>query len=284
MLLAAGWLIKRADGFPARVPGFAPFAQPETVNSPGSDLCTARALARDPGCRAAAAPPGQRRVLLWGDSFADHYSRALRTMRDTLPFAIAAETRGGCLPVLDYDYPPLPECRAWNDRVPALVDAAGIDVLILSGRWEQHGDGPFPELEATLRRLRARGLVVILFGQSPVFGFNNPDEFHYQRIRHGAPAAAGRAGNLVPASLNARLRATAERTGAWFFDPTAALCAGGTCAYREGGHYLVRDTSHLTPEGAEIVLRRFFQSPLYGREAPLWRSRAATTGTEASAP
>ena len=93
----------------------------------------------------------------------------------------------------------------------------------------------------------------------------------YRRVLRGASPAAGSAENLTPPDLNARLEAAARRSGAMFFDPSPALCDGGACRYRIDGHYLVHGTSHLTREGAQIVLDRFLQSPAFGAGAALWR-------------
>jgi hypothetical protein len=158
--------------------------------------------------------------------------------------------------------------------VLALAEQTGIDTLILSGRWERHADLlDTATLEARLRRLRARGFTVILFGQSPIFSFEYPDSFHYRRMLRGAPAAAGSADNLTPPELNARLEMAARRSGAMFFDPSLALCDGNACRYRANNQYLVHSTSHLTREGAQMVLDRFLQSPEFGAEAALWRER-----------
>ena len=267
-MIGAAMLIAKSDGVPSRVPGFAAYRQPDWAGPPPR-VCGALALARDPACRAAGAPAGRRRALLWGDSFANHYSAALTGMKDRLPFDLAIETERGCLPVLD-DHDP--SCRAQNDRVLALAERTGIDTLILSGRWERHADLlETAALETRLRRLRARGFTVILFGQSPIFSFEYPDSFHYRRMLRGAPAEQGSADNLAPPDLNARLALAARRAGVMFFDPSTALCDRGSCRYRADGHYLVHATSHLTREGAQVVLEHFLQSPRFGTDAPMWR-------------
>ena len=270
-LFGAAMLIAKSDGMPGRVPGFAAYRQPDWYGPPPR-VCGALALARHPACRAAGAPAGRRRAMLWGDSFANHYAGTLSAMKDRLPFDIAFETARGCPPVLDFDIRDIPTCRAHNERMLALAGQAGIDTLILSGRWERHRhELETATLEASLRRMRARGFTIILFGQSPIFSFEYPDSFHYRRMLRGASGAEGSADNLTPPELNARLALAARRAGAAYFDPSQTLCDGVSCRDRADGRYLVHGTSHLTREGAQIVLEAFLRSPSYGAEAGLWR-------------
>ena len=272
-LFGAAMLIAKSDGVPARVPGFAAYRQPDANDRPPL-VCGALALARDPACRAAGAPAGRRRALLWGDSFALHYAAALSGMKDRLPFDIAFEASSHCARRLDDDLRGIPSCRSSGEPVLALAERAGIDTLILSIRWEAYRRRLDMEaLEASLRRLRARGFTVILFGQSPVFSFEYPDSHHYRRMLRGAPADQGSADNLTPPELNARLQLAARRAGAMFFDPGEALCDGNSCRYRANDRYLVHSTSHLTREGAQVVLEHFLQSPEFGAEAGMWRER-----------
>jgi hypothetical protein len=275
-MIGVAMVIAKTDGVPSRVPGFAAYRQPDWMGPP-PPVCGPLELARNPACRAAGPAAGRRRrALLWGDSFGDsfafHYAPALSAMKDRLPFDIAVATAIGCPPVPELDVPRVPTCRADNARVLALAGRTGIDTLILSGRWESHVHRlDMATLEASLRRLRARGFSVILFGQSPIFSFEYPDSFHYRRMLRGAPAADGSADNLAPPDLNARLETAARRAGAMYFDPSQVLCDGGSCRYRANGHYLIHGTSHLTREGAQLVLDRFLQSPQFGAGAAMWR-------------
>ncbi|MGZ8998749.1 MAG: SGNH hydrolase domain-containing protein, partial [Allosphingosinicella sp.] len=230
-------------------------------------------LALKPACLSAAAPPDQRRVLLWGDSFAGHYEGAFARLKDRLPFAIAIEADAGCPPMFGLGLRFNPGCRRAIEGIPALIDRAGVDIVILSARWEAQRGGLRTDLvEATVRRLRARGVTVILFGQSPVFPFNHPDEYHFREVRRGASPHSGQADNVAPEQLNHLLGDLARSTGAYFFDPAPALCRERSCLYRQEGDYLFREASHLTDRGALKVLGLFLSSPDFGAEGRLWRA------------
>lgn len=256
-LLAAGLLIGRADGAPSRFPGFAAFALPDRPQAGLAMPCSLPELARDPArCGGA----GKPRALLWGDSFARHYGPALRERADRgeLPFALAMDSRSGCLPLMGFDARRKPACRPWADGVAERAAAAGVELVIVSGRWEGQGERlRYDLLDRTIRRLRGRGLRVAVVGPTPAFSFARADEHHYRRLRAGLAAAERDvAPDGVPAALRARLRATAERAGAGYFDPTPALCGAGGCPYRDGGRYLFGETSHLTVDGARRVAAR----------------------------
>lgn len=91
--------------------------------------------------------PGPR-VLLWGDSFADHWSPALQTwaVQRAVPVAIEQLTKDACPPLIGAlptkaragGWLPYPECQQFNElanaRLP-IAAAAGSSGVVLSSSW-----------------------------------------------------------------------------------------------------------------------------------------------------
>jgi peptidoglycan/LPS O-acetylase OafA/YrhL len=216
------------------------------------------------------------RVLLWGDSFAAQYRPALEQSRGELPFSILQYTYAGCPPVFGFRPPIAPRCDAFNGEVFKITAANQVRTVVLAARWSaaQEAGMRLSALTQTVRALQARGLTVVVVGQSPVFAGNAARIFAWRRLRDTARSPAEPV--VLPPDLNDRLRVASA--GARFVDPMAALCEGELCRLGQDRTPYFIDEGHLSVAGAKVTLR-LLVGPIAGavRAAPMGAQTLAET-------
>jgi hypothetical protein len=243
--VVAGLAGHLTGGWPARWPGYAPppVAGRERYREGACFLREdqpARAWAGLPACLLDAGAP--RTVLLWGDSFGAHLIPGLED-RGWPGANVALYTMSGCPPVFGVPTPARPACPEFTARVEEVLARSGADTVVLSARWEKYWDAGLDaaKLQATVDRLTARGLRVVLVGQGPTFEFEQAYDWVYRQRADLAPPRRFE-------SLNASLAAL--RGVELFFDPHEASCRGGRCEVRRDGQLLYVDWGHLSAAGS----------------------------------
>jgi peptidoglycan/LPS O-acetylase OafA/YrhL len=221
--------------------------------------------------------------VLWGDSHAE-----------ALLFAVADIARKhhrrglfagspSCVPLIGVDRYDVPACRAFNDRVLAMIlRHKEITTVILEARWGKAAQGTAygnegngfvaigddfehaqrPEdnaaifargLARTIAALRADGRQVLLIGPVPEIGFTVPQvlarlaQEHRSNVVVAPPAAKfyAREKEVLPL-----FHAVAAQDGVSAVFPHDYLCKSGRCAVRKNGIPLYRDEHHLSDYGA----------------------------------
>lgn len=215
------------------------------------------------------------RVLVWGDSFAEHYFPLLNYLGKKHSLGLVGRLFGGCPPALGI-IPlrggiPRRDCAPFNELVKnELFDLQqrGIDSVILSANWLMQDD-PQPgydgaEVDAnvsarfsegltrTLDLLESHHLKVLLIAPSPEFPIAVPlclgrkpadacgiSRFEFEAQRRKA--------------LGVIIQAASMRTNVRIFDPVNSLCNSTYCpaiinnviAYRDNGHIAASASSML---------------------------------------
>lgn len=194
-------------------------------------------------------------VMLWGDSFAAHYVSGLEANAKMLQANVVQYTYAGCPPILSYFSYARPGCTDFNRRALDIIREAGIDTVILSGRWSDYDTRGFAGLQATIDTLRDRGVTVFVIGQSPQFITDVQKIAFFMKRRNMAgeswPMAMDR-------TINARVAASAAH--ATFIDPLAALCTDGRCPYASAHEYLYFDYGHFSGLGAARAIAAYWPS------------------------
>jgi len=199
--------------------------------------------------------PQRRDYLLIGDSHAAHLWYGLAKAMPTVN--VMQATASGCKPTLTHPGSAEERCVALMDRMfDDYLPAHKVDTVVLAARWKRDD---LPRLEATLTRLRAQGLDVIVFG--PIIEYRSPlprllavsDRMHdpdfvdEQRVDVSAVDRA--VGKL------------ARQKGVRYVSLASAMCPGGHCLEVDGKGYPVQfDYGHLTGSGSEILARRVVAS------------------------
>jgi peptidoglycan/LPS O-acetylase OafA/YrhL len=205
-------------------------------------------------------PRGEGNAMIWGDSFALHYLTALTEYAFTTP---SGKNRGlisfaspQCPPIIGYDPVNLPSCKDINDRALEIMHEMNVDTVVLSANWFNYAlvnRVNFADVRDTVAALKAKGLTVVLIGQSPIFNFSAPEEALFSQMLQGVTRSSfGASINRVPTNFNQRLQMSANPD--MFFDPTLSFCDKDECQIYEGGNYLFRDYGHLTLQGSRRVI------------------------------
>jgi peptidoglycan/LPS O-acetylase OafA/YrhL len=257
MLGAAGVV---AHGFPGRFPGFADRAAGAPAgaetgcfldSNPDPRLWNASACTITHG--------GPEKLLLWGDSYANHYAPGLKAHAALIPYTVIEYAAAGCPPVLSYSAYSRPGCHAFNQAALALIRREGVRKVVLSARWVDLQRRGLGELGSTLKALSALGIETYVIGQSPMF----TTDVHVIAFRQGASGPEANWPISFDPELNRRLAAMTPP--GHFVDPLGALCQGAVCPYRDGGRFLFSDEGHFSEAGSALAVARFF--PLVARPA-----------------
>lgn len=188
-------------------------------------------------------PAGTVPVLLWGDSFAAHYTPGISAVLAQGGDARVFEyTAAGCPPALAYFSQARPWCTEFNRNALKVIEELGIRRVILSARWVDLRRRGLDQLQSTLDALSRLDVETYLIGQSPIFitdvaviGARGHDSWH----------------STFASTLNDELRDMADSSGVHFVDPTQHLCVDGLCAIRQGDDYLFFDYGHFSDFGSE---------------------------------
>jgi peptidoglycan/LPS O-acetylase OafA/YrhL len=198
------------------------------------------------------------RVLLWGDSHANHYVPAILNRRDRLRSTILQYTSAACLPLLDTTLPRRPYCEANNAYVLDIIRRYDIERVVLAANWayglERNGAG-LDDVRRTVDRLRGLGLDVRIIGDSPDFSFSNPGFLAYRLAQRADPDAPFFVGTRNDWDINRSLEAMVGPQR--FVDPLAMLCRPNReCLVYTQGESLMTDNAHFSRFGAELVMSR----------------------------
>jgi peptidoglycan/LPS O-acetylase OafA/YrhL len=225
---------------------------------------------------------GTRRIVVWGDSHADHWTPALHAWAETIgvPIAIEQWTLDACPPLFDA----LPtavltpqrtgfvQCRDFNESVRrrlariAPSDRAGI--VMASNWWYRTGNVRWlptePEhsfdlsatgkaeslaaleryLRDSLRQITAHGYQVVVVLQSPVLPWRAPE--CVIRVGSAACATTLAAHRRRAEGVNGVVRRVVDEFSAVHaLDPVDLLCDAGVCPAMFSGIVAYTDTNHL---------------------------------------
>lgn len=236
-------------------------------------------------------PAGSRpRVLLWGDSHADHLMPMLAKAGVDAGIGVLQRSMSGCPPVLGvqqwHQTAPRPDCRTFNDLVAAEIDdlvAQGLTGVVLAARWpiyvhettfngrimslafgaERAPSGSpasraaFADgLAATLRRLQSKKLRVILMASSAEHHHRVPLCLAHRAATECATPRAPIDNYTRPADAYLSA-AVSNRDFVRLFELMPLLCDLDYCPVTRGGTALYIDTDHLTASAAQALAPAF---------------------------
>jgi peptidoglycan/LPS O-acetylase OafA/YrhL len=191
-------------------------------------------------------------VLLWGDSYAAHYWPAFYARRSLLRFNVVQLTLEACAPALRPDSNASLACQSFNREADKIIRSYNITSVIIAANWRIYGHSDFQQqmlferLADTISGLRARGIKVVVIGQTANFNIRVP-RIYWWRLRGGQLTKPD--GDADPGhELNARLRLVTS--GTILIEPSLGLCKKSTCTLGEGLKPYYSDTGHFTTEGS----------------------------------
>lgn len=209
--------------------------------------------------------------LLFGDSFANHFSAMVDELALASGVALQDYTMNACLPLAGLA-PGAPrsyadKCRRRNDAVYARVDAGQYRYVLLGGEWpdaqalprylegELVSESDFrAAVAASLRRSLAR---IVASGATPVVIRRNAAVPHaatcpMRRVMLGLErdCDAPRVADPMDALW---VELSQEVPALRFIDPNLVLCAQGNCRVMLAGTPLYRDDGHLNDAGSRLL-------------------------------
>ncbi len=202
----------------------------------------------------------EKAVLLWGDSHAAQFYPGLLSVFPEM--GLLQLTAPGCQPILDWDVPGFPACRAVNDHIIAVIEKLRPGRVILSSRWL--GVDQEDKVIATILRIRAAGVnEVIVIGPVPRWHPNLPEALTTKFRQQAFTAFPERLSEGLDADkqdIDRRLAALAANAGARYISPLNLLCNEAGCLVRPAGEdfgnaVMAIDDSHLSPEGSRYLMR-----------------------------
>jgi hypothetical protein len=216
-----------------------------------------------PECLAAGRPS----ALLWGDSHAAHFYDALQ--RRFPGIAILQATMGGCPPIVGPERYYYPHCKNFNDMVLQWALAYRPDTVILSASWA-NDPSSIPKLDTTLTALRARGLPVMIVGETPSYLDPVPKILARRMLRGDDDTRAGDEGIGAPFWGDHYMK---ERysgiDGVRYISSRDSFCIDRECPLvTESGVPVYWDRSHFTREGADLVVKHMFADGLMMKSSP----------------
>ncbi|MER7796516.1 acyltransferase family protein [Microbacterium sp. NPDC096154] len=221
----------------------------------GTDRCVSERVAernqRD--CVLAAPDVADHRVLLIGDSHADHLTDPLLQVAQEAGWAAEARTRSGCSSFMGG----VPEavsseshraCEEWGARLhEEVLGDPGIDTVIVTARSYQHSaQYNYPLAVQRLSALKAAGKTVVAVRPAP----GTENEWPISDFGPKAPACAEASSAADPCAWRPPtddwLVDAAITAGVPVIDLWDILCADGTCHALIGGAVVYFDDTHLT--------------------------------------
>ncbi len=207
-------------------------------------------------------------LLVWGDSTAAALIPGLRAAQNKRAFGIAQFTASSCTPALDVDIAGVPNCRANNDHVLALVRQINPDIVLLHGIQDKYLDHIAETVAALKRETAAR---VVVLGTEPMWDRGLPGEvLRYYLLYH----------RLIPERTfdavlhhwkDAQIRDALVPRGAEFISASDVLCNAEGCLTRIGGRasdMTASDAIHLTEKTSVFLVDAIIDRLLDGKTAP----------------
>jgi hypothetical protein len=213
-------------------------------------------------------PNGQRRVILLGDSHADHWFPAWDAAASQTGWQLLSWARSSCPPVMRTIYvrgAPSLSCDRWQaDILRRLTETEIPQVVVLSSYTNRENlpiyngvDGSLPQREAadawragfreTIRRLIAAGVTVVVLRDVP-----RADKSYRSCLLAGAACTLSRARALEHPAVEVEV-ASEFKEGVVLLDLNDAICGPKECHAQQNGVIVYRDSNHLTASFAATL-------------------------------
>ncbi len=257
---------------------------------------------RDPSeglCRLGAGPAtprdGPADFLLWGDSHAMYAVPAADLAAQEAGRTGLLAIKVSCPPLLGVDRVDEGEdhgCARFNEAViEELRSRSDVPLVILAARWALNAEGAWPEnrnrpnatlravgdpeaerhaenfaiyraaVDRTVAALRATGRDVVLLGTVPEMKWDVPTVLALARDSEKLNLPDREAIEARQERADAALAAAAAADDATFV-PLAGLMCAPVCEVSRDGHWLYRDSHHLSWFGATVLLKPIFDAQL----------------------
>ena len=210
------------------------------------------------------------KILLWGDSHADHLNPGFLSIRSTRSISLFHESFGAdCAPIRNQTE--TRRCTNLLRSIKQSVAAIRPDIAVISALWSIYS--PFnaeglAELLAFSRQIGCKHIFVI--GPEPRWAQPLRNELasaYLKNPQNGVPLRMSTFLRIDP-ELEGSLRTTTERYGATYISAIAKLCDPNGCLVRVGdkpGDIIQFDDNHFSKAGSEYFVRLIADEILAGQ-------------------
>jgi peptidoglycan/LPS O-acetylase OafA/YrhL len=264
LLIATGAGIHYLRGIPSRLENYAGPITETTSIDPNKMRCflALGASGADWNADHCVVIKGASKTILWGDSFANHYVRGLKSANRNLNMTVYLLAHSSCPPIVGFSRYKDASCDAFIQTATKRIETIKPDTLILSANWESYrpevgADQMLHQLSSTIDFFLNQGIKVVVMGQSPVFPFNSPYDFFYRMSRVGLKSDKTIDGVVYDEAFVDSLKNVSRRAD--YFDPESVLCDRTGCPLRRGGEFVLQDGGHFTADTSELMIRAFIK-------------------------
>lgn len=259
-VMATAGVVVRADGFQGRLDAQVSKVLAYTHYYPKKEFRVGQCF-QEPGGTAAdfdraecIPAPGQKSVMLWGDSTVAQYYWGIKEPLKAAGYAVGQITASSCPPLLGKVVNDRPNCKAINDFAIEQIQAARPTIVVLGAMWPLDA-ASYAQFQDTVARIQSAGSQVVVMGNVPRFPDRVPTLLAARMSAAGSHADMGvydiaKDGDLL---FSNQILAdwVAKQPGARFVSPVGELCPGGMCPILSAdGLPFYYDGVHLTDVGA----------------------------------
>lgn len=179
-------------------------------------------------------PDSPFKVVIFGDSHADHWAPAVRAFAESKGGRFDRLTKGGCNLAKR-------TCKKFHERAWAAIDELSPTMLVIAGRY---ASGSYPEDMDEVVRRAPKGTEVVLISRTPSGPKSTPHCLaeNLEQVSFCEP----RWPQNKMEETNKILQQVAATTGARFVDVTSLLCVNERCPAIADNILVYRDQHHLT--------------------------------------
>ncbi len=197
-------------------------------------------------------------VVLFGDSYAGHWSAALAAVGRERGWRVTVLTRGCPSTFFKKSVPGKPVCAPWAQAMWKAIQKDKPEVLILSNRWLEQIKVIGPKFAQNVEdaiALANSSTRVIVVSQTPL-ATDNALSCLAEHLNDALACGSQLTTHDVP-SINDDLRSASSNAGAYFADLTPLMCIDGFCPAIDGTTLVYREGAHVTSSFARTLAADF---------------------------
>jgi hypothetical protein len=253
-------VIVAAQGFPARLDvkarellGYLTYDYRPVYRS-GTCFLSSEQSVSDVDMRPCLPHGSARKAMLWGDSYAAQLYAGLRMPLQQEGYALGMLTASACAPIIGYENPQRPNCKAFNDFALQKIIAIRPEVLILAAQYPLRQES-MEQFEQTILSLHNAGLRPIIVANSVLYRSPVP-RLAAERLMRGDPSrfSDDQDLNLVSVATSEQVLSGrfAGRQDVKYVSVMETVCHGHQCPMLAGDVPVHFDIAHLTEEGSVL--------------------------------
>jgi peptidoglycan/LPS O-acetylase OafA/YrhL len=263
LLAACAWIIFQA-GLPARFDErvsqyeWAIQQRPELLRAGCHVPSALFAQLPNPAACMLGEPQTNPAAVLWGDSYANHFSGLVDEMAKHQGLAVVDYSMDACPPLLGYSIEgnALYEqrCVQRNEQMLEFLKSKSVSRAILASNWPDNPQAA-QAFQHTVKELQLMGLAVTVIHANQLMQKSPGCAIRQAMGKHSKPCSVAQ--EPPPAYLQS---SELQRFGAHSIEPNQLICNAGNCSPTLGNVMLYRDKGHLNDVGARALGQRFVQT------------------------